>query len=312
MAIASLLRRRFFSFHSSSSSLIKHFYFISQIPPISSPFSKNTSNFPPFSSPIFITRSFTSSNSNPTSPKPNAKVNFIPPNSFDSESDSEPDSESKPTQHDLPPPYDPFNKKSIIEEPKDPTNLQEVFHKMRTEGLMNNAVKMFDEMSKDGLTHEALEMFREIKDKGKMPDVVGFTAVIEAYANAGQCKDAHKVYLKMLASGVLPNAYTYSVLVKSLARGGMFLEVKKYVLEMLDKGMRPNAGTCVTVFEAFGREKKEEEGRELLKEMKGRGFVGDEKSVREVLKGKRGPFVREDRHPHPMFPSFGSPVIEEA
>ena len=163
---------------------------------------------------------------------------------------------------------------------------------MRTEGLMNNAVKMFDEMSKDGLTHEALEMFREIKDKGKLPDVVGFTAVIEAYANAGKCKDAHKVYLKMLASGVLPNAYTYSVLVKSLAGGGMLLEVKKYVLEMLEKGMRPNAGTCVAVFEAFVREKEEEEGRELLKEMKGRGFIGDEKSVREVLKGKRGPFVR--------------------
>ncbi|KAJ8451560.1 hypothetical protein Cgig2_018194 [Carnegiea gigantea] len=220
--------------------------------------------------------------------KPNTKVNFSPPNS---DSDSEP--EPEPTQAlDVPPPYDPFSKKPVIEEPEDPKNLQEVFHKMRTEGLFNNAVKMFDEMSKDGLTHEALELFREIKDKGQMPDVVAHTAVIEAYANAGQIKEAHRVYLRMLASGVAPNAYTYGVLIKSLAGDGKLGEVKKYVLEMMGKGMIPNCRVCVAVFEAFVREGKVEEGRELLSEMKKKGFVVDERGFREALKGKRGQIAR--------------------
>ncbi|KAG0463215.1 hypothetical protein HPP92_021691 [Vanilla planifolia] len=93
--------------------------------------------------------------------------------------------EAANTSKPLPPPYDPFSKKPVIEEPKDPSNLQEIFHKMRTDGLTNNAIKMFDALSKDGLTHEALELFAVIKDKGTMPDVVAHTAVIEAYVNAG-------------------------------------------------------------------------------------------------------------------------------
>lgn len=85
----------------------------------------------------------------------------------------------------LPPPYDPFGKKPVVEEPEDPKNLQEIFHKMRTEGLTDYAVKMFDALSKDGRTHEALELFGQIKDEGHMPDVVAHTAVMEAYCNAG-------------------------------------------------------------------------------------------------------------------------------
>ncbi|KAJ4850280.1 hypothetical protein Tsubulata_038921 [Turnera subulata] len=234
-------------------------------------------------------------------PKINTKVNF---SLSDSDSDSEPsddnDDENNPSpkkqlaKTKLPPPYNPFNKTPVVEEPQDPKDLQRIFHDMRAEGgLVNNAVKMFDALSKDGLTHEALELFRQIKDKGHMPDVVAHTAVVEAYATAGHSKEALKVFLRMLASGVAPNAYTYSVLIKGLAADGKLLgEAKKYVMEMIGKGMRPNAGTYTAVFEAFVREEKVEEGREFLVKMKENGFVPDEKSVREVLGNKRGPVVR--------------------
>lgn len=48
----------------------------------------------------------------------------------------------------------------------------------------------------------------------------------------------------------------------------------------------------MAVFEALAAEEKAEEARELLEEMKGKGFVADEKAVREVLKGRRGAVVR--------------------
>ncbi|KAA8536672.1 hypothetical protein F0562_029150 [Nyssa sinensis] len=235
-------------------------------------------------------RPFSSASEEPSTIKRNTKVNF----SF-SESDDEDLEQTVTKKTKLPPPYDPFNKKPVIEEPEDPKNLQEVFYKIRSDGLINNAIKMFDALSKDGLTHEALELFGQIKDKGNMPDVVAHTAVIEAYANAGQGKEALKVYLRMLASGVAPNAYTYTVLIKGLANSGdakLLGDAKKYVMEMMGKGMKPNAGTYVAVFEAFAREGKVEEGREFLVQMKAKGFVPDEKAVREVLREKRGPVFR--------------------
>lgn len=158
-------------------------------------------------------------------------------------------------------------------------------------GLFNHAVKMFDALSKDGLTHEALELFGQIKDKGQMPDVVAHTAILEAYANAGQPKEAVKVYMRMLASGVSPNPYTYAVLIKGLAASADAKFVKesiKYVLEMMDKGMRPNAVTYTSVFEALLKDERMDEAANLLQQMKGKGFVPDEKAVREALASKRG------------------------
>ncbi|GMH26083.1 hypothetical protein Nepgr_027926 [Nepenthes gracilis] len=245
----------------------------------------------PLSSRRFIIRSFSSSEGNTT--RVSTKVNFsLDDSDLDSDTEETQTTKKEIDKSKLPPPYDPFNKKPAIEEPEDPKNLQEVFHKMRSEGLINNAVKMFDGLSKDGLTHEALELFREIKDKGNMPDVVAHTAVIEAYANAGQSKEALKVYLRMLSSGVAPNAYTYMVLIKGLAGDGKLADAKKYLLEMMGKGMKPNAGTYTAVFECFVKEQKVDEGREFLKEMNLMGFLPAEKAVREVFKGKRGPVVR--------------------
>ncbi|XP_022156341.1 pentatricopeptide repeat-containing protein At4g38150-like [Momordica charantia] len=195
----------------------------------------------------------------------------------------------------LPPPYDPFSKKPVVEEPEDPKNLQEIFHKMRTDGLQNSAVKMFDALSKDGRTHEALQLFSIIKEKGHMPDVVAHTAVIEAYVNAGQRKEAHKVYLRMLASGVTPNAYTYTVLIKGLAADPKFVgDAKTHLLEMMGRGLRPNAGTYTAVFEALARESRVEEAREFMRQMEAKGFVANEKDVKEVLNAKRvrGPLFR--------------------
>ncbi|KAK7278093.1 hypothetical protein RJT34_23118 [Clitoria ternatea] len=244
-------------------------------------FPSNRTTFFRYTPPI-LRRHFSSTN------KPiDTKLNF---------SLSDTDDEATPAHEDnnrnLPPPYDPFSKKAPIQE--DPKDLQQIFHNMRNgEGLLNHAVKMFDALSKEGLTHEALQLFGQIKDKGHMPDVVAHTAILEAYANAGQPKEGLKVYMRMLASGVSPNAYTYAVLIRGLVVDSKFLkDAKKFVLEMMEKGMRPNAQTYTPVFEALVREEKLDEAAQLLNQMKDKGFVPDEKAVREVLSNKRGPVFR--------------------
>ncbi|XP_019179328.1 PREDICTED: pentatricopeptide repeat-containing protein At4g38150-like [Ipomoea nil] len=261
---------------------------------------------PPYFAPLLPQRSFSRNGSrfctDAAEPKRNTLVNFSLSDSEDDSDSSEEINQKAPAKaaaagkSKLPPPYDPFSKKAVIEEPDDPKNLQDVFHKMRADGMINNAVKMFDGLSRDGLTHEALELFSVIKDKSEMPDVVAHTAVIEAYCDAGQPKEAHRVYQRMLVSGVLPNAYTYSVLIKSLATSGdpkLVKEAKKYVTEMVEKrGMKPNAATLVRSFEGLVEVGMEEEGRELVEMVKKKGIVPEEGKVKEVLKNKRGPVYR--------------------
>ncbi|KAJ8768027.1 hypothetical protein K2173_020967 [Erythroxylum novogranatense] len=256
---------------------------------------------PPPLSQLSVARRFSSEPTTINKKIVNTKVNFSLSDS-DSDSDTDADHEDKNVKlrneidtAKLPPPYDPFNKKPTIEDPDDPKDLQLIFHKLRSDGgLINHAVKMFDALSKDGRTHEALQLFSQIKDKGHMPDVVAYTAVIEAYANAGggQSKEAQRVFLRMLASGVSPNAYTYAVLIKGLANDGKLSEATKYVIEMMDKGMRPSAPTYTAVFEGFAREHKVEEAREFLRELKAKGLEPDEKGVREALNNKRGQLFR--------------------
>lgn len=179
--------------------------------------------------------------------------------------------------------------------PEDPKDLQQVFQKVEsTEGLINNVVKMFDALLIKGHEREAAEMQAQI-DQGLMPEVVIYTGVMEEYADAGKTGDVLKVYERMLESGTAPNSYTYRVLIKALAADpdSTFLEdAKKYLLEMMDMGLQLNAEAYTAVFKAFARREKAAEAKRFLEEMKGRGFVADEKAVREVLKVRRGPVVK--------------------
>nr|AYM00997.1 pentatricopeptide repeat protein [Salvia miltiorrhiza] len=255
--------------------------------------SKSKSQFPTLLSRAFSfhsssAASFCTSPETPDQPqKPNPKLINFSPSDTDSDSDAAAPA-TRPDKSKIPPPYNPFSKEPAIKGPEDPKNLQEVFAKIREDGLMNSAAKMFDGLSQDGLTHEALELFSRIKDRGEMPDVIAYTAVMEAYVDAGQAKEAHKVYLRMLASGVSPNAYTYKVLIRGLAESGAAKEASKYVGEMVGRGMRPNAGTCVAVFEGLLKADLRDEGIQLLEMLKAKGVAPQEDKIRDVIKNKKG------------------------
>ncbi|GFP95044.1 pentatricopeptide repeat-containing protein at4g38150 [Phtheirospermum japonicum] len=298
MALKTIATRSSFFFFSNSRnpsfplSIRPLFHSPIQSQPCSSPSSAARTPLIPY--PLFspARKTFCTSPETPPPKKRNPKLtNFSLPSDSDSRFPKPPPRKQQTSQSPLPPPYNPFSKKPAIEEPEDPKNLQEVFAKIREDGLMNSAVKMFDGLSQDGLTHEALELFSQIKDKGQMPDVVAHTAVMEAYANAGQAKEAHKVYLRMLSSGVTPNAYTYRVVIGVLAGSGdekMTRMANKYVGEMVGRGMRPNAGTCVGVLEGMVRVGLEDEGSEMVEMLKEKGAMPQETKVRELLKGKGG------------------------
>jgi pentatricopeptide repeat protein len=68
---------------------------------------------------------------------------------------------------------------------------------------------------------------------------------------------------------------------QGLAKERRFAEAGKYLVEMVMRGMKPNVATYLSVFEAYVTEEKFEDGKQLLEELKKKGFEPDEKSVRD-------------------------------
>ncbi|XP_024169455.1 pentatricopeptide repeat-containing protein At5g65560 [Rosa chinensis] len=171
------------------------------------------------------------------------------------------------------------------------------------DSLNKFAFQFFGILVNFGIPEEAKELFKPRSQLAVLPDAAIFTIVILAYANAGKTKAAHKVYQQMIATGVAPTSCTYTILIMALATdsssdAGQGDEAKKCLLEMMDKGMRPNAATYTAVIESFAKqedEASEEECKEFVEVMVGKGFVPNSKAMREVLKGRPTPLVKRVR-----------------
>ncbi|KAM5560825.1 hypothetical protein ABKV19_021796 [Rosa sericea] len=186
---------------------------------------------------------------------------------------------------------------TIVAEPGDPEDIAQVYKKVNTlEGVIKFSLRMMDHLMTEGYFQEAKEFMAHVKN-GNVPVILILTGMMEEYADAGRTKDALIVYRMMennKCAANRPNAYSYSVIIEALVKDKDpdFLGVaKECVMKMMGRGMQPNAGTYAVVFEGFVEKEKAEEGRELVEEMKAKGFVADKKAVREVVKGRRGVLV---------------------
>ncbi|PRQ21156.1 putative pentatricopeptide [Rosa chinensis] len=146
-------------------------------------------------------------------------------------------------------------------------DIQKLFRKWCTSGhgFQKESMKMYKTLVKDGNADEAMEVLM-LFIKGIEPAVLIHTCVIETYVNAGKIKGALEAYKDM-----------------------------KFLLEMMDKGKRPNASTYTVVIEGFAKQEDkaaEEEGKELVEVMMGKGFVPNAKAMMEVLKGRPTAVIR--------------------
>ncbi|KAL5138561.1 Pentatricopeptide repeat-containing protein, mitochondrial [Glycine soja] len=175
----------------------------------------------------------------------------------------------------VPLPYDPFSNKLAVELPSDPKDLQQIFHDMRTgEGLFNHAVKLFAHCPK---RVSPMKPWSSSPDQGGGPHA----------RRGGSQHRPRGLHQRRLAQRGSQSFHAHC-----LTEDVKFVEACKYVLEMMDKGMRPNVQTYTCVFEGLVREEKLDEAARLLEQMKGKGFVPDEKAVREVLASKKGTVFR--------------------
>ncbi|XP_061342341.1 pentatricopeptide repeat-containing protein At4g38150-like [Gastrolobium bilobum] len=170
-----------------------------------------------------------------------------------------------------------------------PQDADEIFKKMKETGLIPNAVAMLDGLCKDGLAQEALKLFGLMREKGTIPEVVIYTAVVEGYTKAHKADDAKRIFRKMQSSGISPNAFSYTVLIQGLYKCSSLHDAFEFCVEMLEAGHSPNVATFVGLVEGFCKEKGVEEAKGAIRTLIEKGFEVNEKTVREFL-DKKAPF----------------------
>ncbi|KAK6118375.1 hypothetical protein DH2020_047946 [Rehmannia glutinosa] len=171
-----------------------------------------------------------------------------------------------------------------------PEDADEIFKKMKETGLIPNAVAMLDGLCKDGLVQEAMKLFGLMREKGTIPEVVVYTAVVEGFCKAHKFDDAVRIFKKMQSNGVIPNVFSYQVLVRGLFSGKRLEDAYGFTIEMLEAGHSPNIATFTGLVDGYCREKGLEEAQNVIGAMRQKGFFFEEKAVRDYL-DKKGPFL---------------------
>ncbi|OIV94782.1 hypothetical protein TanjilG_12995 [Lupinus angustifolius] len=170
-----------------------------------------------------------------------------------------------------------------------PQDADEIFKRMKETGLIPNAVAMLDGLCKDGLVQEALKLFGLMREKGTIPEIVVYTAVVEGYTKAHKSDDAKRIFRKMQSTGISPNAFSYAVLIQGLYKCNRLEDAFELCVEMLEAGHSPNVTTFVGLVDGFCKEKGVEEAKGAIKTLIEKGFAVNEKAVREFL-DKKAPF----------------------
>lgn len=198
------------------------------------------------------------------------------------------ESDHKKTDQGLPPKEEKTDASAAEVSPQPLQDPDELFKKMKENGLIPNAVAMLDGLCKDGLVQEALKLFGYMREKGSLPEVVIYTAVIQAFCEAYKHDEAVSVFRKMQSNAIAPNAFTFSVLIQGLCQGTRSEEAFGICLEMLEGGHSPNLATFIALVDGFCKEKGLEDAKNMIQTLKQKGFYLDVKSVQEYLR-KKGP-----------------------
>ncbi|KAF3951194.1 hypothetical protein CMV_023132 [Castanea mollissima] len=122
-----------------------------------------------------------------------------------------------------------------------PQDAEEIFKKLKETGLIPNAVAMLDGLCKDGLVQDAMKLFGLMREKGTIPEVVIYTAVVDGFCKAHKFDDAQRVFRKMQNNaGHSPNVQTFVGLVTRLCLKMGVEEARKVITTLTNKGFFVN------------------------------------------------------------------------
>jgi pentatricopeptide repeat protein len=188
--------------------------------------------------------------------------------------------------------------------PPPPQEAEEIFRKLKETGLIPNAVAMLDGLCKDGLVQEAMKLFGLMREKGTIPEVVIYTAVVEGFCKAQKFDDAKRIFRKMQSNGISPNAVSYSVLIQGFYQCDHLDDAVAFCVEMLEAGHSPNVQTFLGLVTRLCSSKGVEEARSVIATLTQKGFFINNKAIKEYVEKKPA-------HPHVWEAIFGNETQEK-
>ncbi|KAL2343553.1 hypothetical protein Fmac_004838 [Flemingia macrophylla] len=108
-------------------------------------------------------------------------------------------------------------------------------------GLDSNVVvasALVDAYGKAGVVDDARRVF---KDNFSHMNVVGWNAMMAAYAQQGDCQSAFEHFRSLQSRGFLPDEYTFLAILTALYNAGMFVQIEGWLTRMTtDYGLEPS------------------------------------------------------------------------
>merc|ERR1719240_1679871 len=105
-------------------------------------------------------------------------------------------------------------------------------------------------------------------DTGVQANVQSYSAVVSAFAKAGDTKGSEKWLLRMLEAGIRGDTISYTAMINACARVGDVQKAEEWLVKMLEDGVEPNVITFNAVISACAKKGQGRRAESWLDKMK--------------------------------------------
>ncbi|KAK6939091.1 Pentatricopeptide repeat, partial [Dillenia turbinata] len=160
-----------------------------------------------------------------------------------------------------------------------------LFNSMKGKIAFNNTTHniLIGGWSKYGVIDEMERSLRVMVSDGFSADCSTFAYIIEGLGRAGQVDSAVEVFKNMDDKGCVPDVGAYNAIISCFISAGDLNESMKYYRCMLDD-CDPDLGTYIKLIAAFLRTRKVADAIEVFDEMLGRGIIPTTGMITSIIK----------------------------
>ncbi|KAF8098890.1 hypothetical protein N665_0256s0021 [Sinapis alba] len=166
--------------------------------------------------------------------------------------------------------------------------------------LVNNALDLFQQMDRNGVRADVVTynslitrstgrclLMREMVMRNVVPNVITFTALIDASVKEGNLLEAERLFHEEMINrwSIVPDVFTYNSMINGLCMHGRLDEAKQMLELMLTKECSPDTVTYNTLINGFCKSKRVDDVMKLFGDMSERGLVRDTVTYNTIIQG---------------------------
>nr|XP_029120382.1 pentatricopeptide repeat-containing protein At5g57250, mitochondrial-like [Elaeis guineensis] len=149
----------------------------------------------------------------------------------------------------------------------------------KVDGFQPNLITytaVVDALCREGKTDEASDLIREMEQKGVILDAVLFSTWVCGYLRKGFLMEGLRKHRLMLEKGIMPDVVSYTNIIDGLCEEGNVEKVFGLLNKMAKSGNEPNVVTYTVVIQGFCKRNKLQEAFCMLTNLEESGIEVDE------------------------------------